>query len=140
MTDNEKSATMAPITNLTPTAYLVVLKGSSPGYKFLLNKERTIIGRSNEADLHLAQVSVSKTHAVIERIAEKFIIIDNNSTNGTWVNSIKIEKQMLKDQDTIRIGETQLKFIFSDNPEQTVCLSHQHFSAEDYGRHFFDEF
>lgn len=101
------------------TACLVVIRGAGTGNKILLNRERMVIGRAEEADVRLAKAGVSRRHAEVERLGEaQFQITDLKSTNGTFVNSVRVESAMLKDQDIIAIGETRLKFLSADSPEQ----------------------
>ena len=101
------------------TACLVVLKGDEVGNKVLLNKDEITIGRSKNADICLTRGDVSRTHAVIQRMDEElFLLIDKESTNGTLINEQTIKSVLLKDRDVISIGDSQLKFIASDSPEQ----------------------
>ena len=101
------------------TACLVVIRGAGTGNKILLNRERMVIGRAEEADVRLAKAGVSRRHAEVERLGEaQFQITDLKSTNGTFVNSVRVESALLKDQDIIAIGETRLKFLSADSPEQ----------------------
>ena len=100
-------------------ACLVIIRGANAGDRVLLNKDEITIGRTTDMDLCLEQVRVSRIHAVIQRVNEQqFMLIDNNSTNGTLVNSTAIKKVLLKDQDIITIADSSLKFMSSDNPEQ----------------------
>jgi len=100
-------------------ACLVIIRGANAGDRILLNKDEITIGRTTNMDLCLEQAGVSRIHAVVQRVNEQqCMLIDNNSTNGTLVNSKAIQKVLLKDQDVITIGDSRLKFISSDNPEQ----------------------
>lgn len=102
------------------TAFLVIQSGADAGNRVLLNKDIVTIGREKEVDIHLDESGVSRMHAYIQRFNEhEFLIFDKNSTNGTLVNSIEIEKTPLQDQDIITIGSVKLKFVSSDSPEQS---------------------
>lgn len=101
------------------TACLVVIRGAGTGNKILLNRDVVVIGRAEEADVRLAKAGVSRRHAQVERLGdEQFRISDLKSTNGTFINSNRVEDALLKDQDIIAIGETRLKFLSADSPEQ----------------------
>lgn len=101
------------------TACLVVMRGAGTGNKILLNCDSLIIGRAEDADVRLARAGVSRRHAQVERLGEEqFRLRDLGSTNGTFVNAARIEEVLLKDQDIIAIGETRLKFLAADSPEQ----------------------
>ena len=101
------------------TACLVVIRGTGTGNKILLNRDSLVIGRADDADVRLAKAGVSRRHAQVERLGEQqFRLTDLGSTNGTFVNAVRIAEALLKDQDTIAIGETRLKFLAADSPEQ----------------------
>jgi diguanylate cyclase (GGDEF)-like protein len=101
------------------TACLVVIRGAGTGNKILLNRDSLVIGRADDADVRLAKAGVSRRHAQVERLGEQqFRLKDLGSTNGTFVNAVRIEQAPLKDQDIIAIGETRLKFLAADSPEQ----------------------
>jgi two-component system, cell cycle response regulator len=99
------------------TAYLVVLQGATAGQVVKLDRPSCIIGRGDSADLRLADVGISGTHAVI-RVAPggDVSIQDLRSTNGTRVNDERVEGiQKLDDGDKISMGATTiLKFTFDD--------------------------
>jgi diguanylate cyclase (GGDEF)-like protein len=101
------------------TACLVVIRGTGTGNKVLLNRDSLVIGRADDADVRLAKAGVSRRHAQVERLGEQqFRLTDLGSTNGTFVNAARIGEALLKDQDIVAIGETRLKFLAADSPEQ----------------------
>lgn len=76
------------------------------------------IGRAQENNLTLSDSQVSHHHACITQQPEGFVIEDLNSTNGTFVNSQRVTRQLLQGGDEIQIGQTQL--IFEVHPAQEV--------------------
>lgn len=91
--------------------------------------ERTVItlGRKHINDVHLDNPSVSGSHAKILTVGNDSFLEDLNSTNGTYVNNEKIDKKPLKDQDLVKIGEFQLRYLNSvvsadSDMEKTVIL------------------
>jgi len=101
------------------TACLIVVRGVGIGNKILLNKNEMTIGRAKDRDMRLDAMGVSRRHAVIQRLNEQqFVLIDTDSTNGTWINSERIKEAILKDRDLITLGDSSLKFIAADSPEQ----------------------
>lgn len=64
------------------------------------------IGRNRENQLILTSPAVSNYHAKIYFEDGRYILEDNSSTNGTFVNGIKIDKKFLQPGDKIRISET----------------------------------
>ena len=75
-----------------------------------LSGERTIVGRSPEADLHLDDEAVSWNHLEIERRGEVLIATDLDSSNGTVVNGEPLERpRRLRDGDTLIVGGHRLE-------------------------------
>jgi pSer/pThr/pTyr-binding forkhead associated (FHA) protein len=75
------------------------------------------IGRKADNDIVLDDSSVSGHHADVITRASEFLdealevtLRDNNSTNGTRVNGIKITDQLLKHPDLIKIGVFELRY------------------------------
>jgi len=81
-----------------------------------LRREETIIGRTNECDVPLLSNNVSRKHACVGFRNEEYHIKDLNSTNGVYVNGVKIERCVLRNLDQIEIGGFKLVF----NEEQTL--------------------
>ena len=74
--------------------------------------ERLSFGRGSEADLRFEDDGLSRLHATIYRDGEYVWIVDENSTNGTFVNGDKVGANgtPLRDGDAIKIGHfTTLK-------------------------------
>lgn len=88
--------------------FLVVLSGMEKGKKILLISACTSMGRSSTCNIQVKDQRASRTHASIEKRDEEFVIVDHNSSNGTWVNGEKITSRPLKSGDHIVIGSTEL--------------------------------
>ena len=82
---------------LPPTsALLIVHRGPSAGARFLLDAQRTVAGRSPEADIFLDDVTVSRKHVEFVREADGFLVRDVGSLNGTYMNRDRIERALLQ--------------------------------------------
>ena len=79
--------------------------------EFLLDKERTTIGRRPTNDIYIDNLAVSGEHAVILKKGKDYYIEDKESTNGTEVNDKLIKSYLLQSGDLISFGKHQLKFI-----------------------------
>ena len=67
------------------------------------------IGRDPTNDVVISSPNVSRFHAQIERVGQRYRVEDLRSSNGTFVNGERIEGSMwLKPEDTIRIGQHRL--------------------------------
>ena len=70
-----------------------------------------IAGRAGECELEMWDSMLSRHHFTIENKGEECSITDPGSKNGTFVNSHRVLKEMiLEDQDVIRAGETLMVF------------------------------
>jgi DNA-binding transcriptional ArsR family regulator len=75
-----------------------------------LHGGRTTIGQSSENDIALPfDRTVSRVHAVLERVASRWCVRDLSSTNGTFVNGDRIwNERPLRDGDEIRVGTVRI--------------------------------
>lgn len=69
-----------------------------------LSKDRVTLGRRPYNDVVLDGLAVSGEHAALQAIGNEYFIEDLNSTNGTFINSKKIKRQILQTGDLIEIG------------------------------------
>jgi hypothetical protein len=93
--------------------WLVGLNGPSRGESFPVRMGRNIIGRDRRSDIVVNDDQASSHHAdLVFRPEEKrFILMDHNSTNGTYVNDAEIEpRRDLAARDVIRIGSHRFVF------------------------------
>ena len=98
-------------------ALLLVLSGTRLGHRLVLGDAAIDIGRGSGAGLILDADSVSRKHARIERFGGGHKIVDHGSTNGTYVNGVRIKEHILKDGDRIGIGKALLKYLAGGNIE-----------------------
>ena len=90
-------------------ASLSVVDGSDRGRLKKMRSRRLVLGRKS-GDFVLKDPKISSTHAAIEYEKGSFILYDLNSTNGTFVNDVRITEKELSDLDEIRVGFTTLLF------------------------------
>ena len=91
------------------------------GEMFALKEDggRTSIGRGLQTDVRINDEGISRTHAVIEEETGLYYLCDAGSTNGTFANGVKVERQALKEGDKIQIGASSvLKFTFHDDLDE----------------------
>jgi hypothetical protein len=95
----------------TTSAQLRMRRGPLPGQTFPLAGEKTYIGRDQGNDIAIDDPEVSRRHAGITRGPSGYSIEDLGSTNGTFVNGIRITSpQALRDGDIIGLGQVVLAF------------------------------
>ena len=96
------------------SAILLVLKGAGMGSRFLLNSSSTKVGRELNNEISLDDITVSRSHAVINRDDAGFSIKDLGSLNGTYINAVVVREQLLTDGDEIQIGKFHLTIFTGD--------------------------
>jgi pSer/pThr/pTyr-binding forkhead associated (FHA) protein len=86
-----------------------------------LDKPELTIGRTAGNDLVIDDLSVSGLHAKIERDEDpyydghfRYFLHDLNSTNGSFLNGERVRRVELKNNDTVKIGWNEFKFIADD--------------------------
>ena len=95
--------------------YLIVLAGSAMGVMHHLDREITVIGRGEKADLRLIDDGISREHTRVVLKGGRVLVEDMGSTNGTYCNGIRLASQVLVEGDKIMIGtSTILKFTYHD--------------------------
>jgi signal transduction histidine kinase len=103
---------------------LFVIQGFNRGTRFDFNGEAGAVSIGREAGnlVKLDDHEVSRRHAEIRRVGEGFILGDLKSSNGTFVNDVKVERVELSSGDRIRIGRSVLFFSGDgrEPPNQTV--------------------
>jgi pSer/pThr/pTyr-binding forkhead associated (FHA) protein len=75
-----------------------------------LGKRDIVIGRSPECDIRFVVENVSRKHARVLFHNEEFMIEDLDSTNGLFVNGVKVVRCVLRNNDHIALGEVRLLF------------------------------
>ncbi len=96
---------------------LVIIDGNEKGRIIYLTNNYMTIGRGSHADIIISDKTVSRKHCLIEVNETDVVVIDLESSNGTYVNNVKINKAHLNPGDKIRIGSTLLKFELTDKED-----------------------
>src|SRR5690242_12687946 len=110
------------------SAYLIVISAKSAagiGRMFKLDRSETVLGRSVEAQFQVEDDGISRKHAKVVSLGEgRFQLVDLGSTNGTFLNGLKVSASPLYDGDKIQIGSnTVLKFSIQDQLEEAYQRS-----------------
>ena len=92
-------------------AFLICQLGGGNHVDVELPSRLLTIGRSREADLQIADERISRIHCGIRLEGDRYVLRDLGSTNGTFVNDQRINKETrLQFGDTIKVGHTVLAF------------------------------
>jgi uncharacterized protein YjiK len=69
-------------------AMILITRGSHKGSRFLITAEGASIGRTAESAIFLDDVTVSRTHATVQKNGKDFVLKDAGSLNGTYINNV----------------------------------------------------
>lgn len=100
--EEDKTATLAHEQNV----FLIMNRQMIP-----LEKKATRLGRQLDNDIVLHEEFISRFHAEIRYEDGKYVLYDNNSTAGTFVNSKRIERCVLNSGDLISFSAIQMMFV-----------------------------
>ncbi len=105
----------APVPAQRPVqARLVVVTSPTlaPGSDYELDSSPLTVGRSGQNDVELrGDQFASAAHARFDPRGDGVVLEDLGSTNGTFVNGVKVERaRRLEPGDVVRVGETELRY------------------------------
>lgn len=89
---------------------LVCLTSDEPASYDIVKPDMTI-GRSSSCDIQILTHFVSREHARLELDEDRVTLEDLGSTNGVFVNAVRVDRQILQHGDWVTIGETQFRFL-----------------------------
>src|ERR1700761_7021181 len=88
---------------------LIFLEGGQVGQTIRLNFDKAWFGRQPTCEFVLQGGGISRVHFLIERRDDEYVLVDNKSTNGTFVNGRRAELATLKPGDEIVAGDNRLQ-------------------------------
>ncbi len=88
----------------------------------VLNSDLVTVGRSRDNTIMIANGSVSRHHARIEREGDRYVLTDRGSLNGTLLNGERIARALLSRGDRIEVGEYTIVFE-EESLEDTAALA-----------------
>jgi len=108
--DHRTRATALPEAGAPPGRYLAV-EGDGPALLVPIERSITHIGRGMVADLRLEHPQVSRRHAIIAQWAARARVLDDRSSNGTFVNQRRVAVADLCDGDLVRFGPVAMRYV-----------------------------
>src|SRR5690349_18265203 len=82
----------------------------------------TTIGRLPDNTLQIDNLAVSGHHCKIHWDSDHYVLEDNSSLNGTYVNNQRINRAILKDGDSILIGKHAVSFKDAQHGDQSADM------------------
>jgi hypothetical protein len=90
--------------------WIVAVNGNHRGEDFKIYDGKNLLGTAADCDIVITDPYLSAKHCTIKHENGNFVLIDLDSTNGTYVNQKRVTKMELIDNDTVRLGRTEFKF------------------------------
>ncbi len=97
------------------------LNGQLAGQKIPLQEGKYILGRSEDCQITLLDAGISKRHAELEVDEHGVFIHDLNSSNGTFLNGIKIQEGEIHKKDKVSLSQTTFDIVWTS--EQQLMAS-----------------
>ena len=101
--------------NLDP--YLVILSGLDQGKQYHLYRQFNTLGRNGDVDISIMDSKVSRNHGSLIIYPDCIVLKDNQSTNGCYINDIRVESQEVETSARIRVGNTIMKIEYKNASE-----------------------
>jgi FHA domain-containing protein len=80
------------------------------GQRCILDKKRSVLGRSRDVDVQIEDPNISRRHAEIVQEGSTYWLVDLGSTNGTEVDGRRVQRARLDDGSRFTVGETTVTF------------------------------
>jgi pSer/pThr/pTyr-binding forkhead associated (FHA) protein len=90
-------------------AYVVIFNRSRELQRIELGESNTF-GRSSSCDIWIDDLNVSRRHCKVERTKSGWMLLDLDSTNGTWLEAARVRRYTLRDGETFYIGDARIVF------------------------------
>lgn len=78
--------------------------------RYPITRESTIIGRGTDSDVHVVARGVSRHHAEIRWNGKRAEVVDLNSTNGTKLDGVVVQRAALPESCTLGVGQARILF------------------------------
>jgi DNA-binding NtrC family response regulator len=96
-----------------PTLHLrtcILQAVDNPEQEWTFDKEEIRIGSMDDNDIVLDDDTVSRYHCKIVQDESSYALVDLRSTNGTFINKVRVREAFLKPGCVMSVGQTQLRF------------------------------
>lgn len=77
---------------------------------FTLDLDETVLGRSVSANISIESSGISRKHAAVRRAGPEFSVTDLDSANGIYLNGVKTHSAILREGDTLQLGDVVFVF------------------------------
>ncbi|MDE0118467.1 MAG: FHA domain-containing protein [Bdellovibrionales bacterium] len=102
------------------------LNGKLAGQEIPLQEGKYILGRSDDCQITIADPGISKKHAELEIDEQGAIIMDLQSSNGTFLNGVQIQESTIHNKDKVSLCQTTFDIVRSSKPNLAPTPFHPH--------------
>jgi predicted component of type VI protein secretion system len=92
-------------------------------HAFVLDSRPVNVGRSRENDVCLGDPEVSRHHCELQRIEDVIVVADLASSNGTFVNGLRITQAILKPGDKLTLGRLAFRIYYDRDSTEVSPLT-----------------
>jgi DNA-binding NtrC family response regulator len=91
-----------------------------PTQEWSFDKEEIRIGSMDDNDVVISDDTVSRYHCRIAQEDTGYVLVDQRSTNGTFINKVRVREAFLKPGSIVSVGQSQLRFNAREEEVQIV--------------------
>jgi len=91
-----------------------------PTQEWVFDKEEVRIGSMDDNDVVISDDTVSRYHCRIAQEDTGYVLVDQRSTNGTFINKVRVREAFLKPGSIVSVGQSQLRFNAREEEVQIV--------------------
>jgi len=95
--------------------------------EYIFDQPAVSIGAMDDNDVVVEDDTVSRYHCRIVQEPDAYVIHDNGSTNGTFVNRVRIREAFLKPGCTFTVGRTDIRFQSLDERVEITPVNRDRF-------------
>jgi pSer/pThr/pTyr-binding forkhead associated (FHA) protein len=88
-----------------------------------IDHDRVLVGRDTACDVVIDDKSVSRRHAALERRGVTFVVTDQGSANGSFVNGAQVSEATLYDGQELRLGMVPFRVEIESEADGTIMMS-----------------
>jgi two-component system, NtrC family, response regulator HydG len=124
----QRELPLSPVTSIGCT--LSVVGGPDAGASFRIEDlatRRVFVGQSPACEVRVHDPLVSRRHAALELGSDAVHIHDLGSTNGTWINRVRIIEGLVQSGDTVQVGGTLMRLDLDGAPQVLPASPHTSF-------------
>jgi PAS domain-containing protein len=99
-----------------------IIKGANIGKSFDLTPGDHVVGRAPQCDIVISSSGVSKMHARFSVQSSQCLVTDLDSSNGTFVNGVKVHDRILRPGDRIGFHDVIVELSLGQNEDRSINI------------------